>query len=232
MQIACPSRRDFIASGLAAAVAALEPVSAIAAPKRRSTGMKPRFDRERFVEECVRASAGSEPQRAVREVLAEAVRDHGSVLSAFGEPVRAGLDVLHRSAELTIFAAHWTPQMNLLPHDHLMWALIGIYTGREDNILWRRTADGISAHSAQVLFAGDVGELPADAIHSVTNPLQRFTGGIHIYGGDFFAAHRHQWDPETLEEGPSEGSTIRAMFERENERMALCRCGVRIEPTE
>ena len=29
----------------------------------------------------------------------------------------------------------------------------------------------------------------------------RLTGAIHIYGGDFFAAERSEWDPETLKEG-------------------------------
>ena len=65
--------------------------------------------------------------------------------------------------------------------------------------------------------------LPDSAVHSVTNPLQRFTGGIHIYGGDFFHTARSQWDPETLEEEPSDGDRIRDMFERENERLGLDR---------
>ncbi|MCG6928595.1 MAG: CPBP family intramembrane metalloprotease [Acidobacteria bacterium] len=63
--------------------------------------------------------------------------------------------------------------------------------------------------------------LPEDVIHSVTNPLPRFTGGIHIYGGDFFDTARSQWDPETLREEPSNGATIREMFERENALRAL-----------
>jgi predicted metal-dependent enzyme (double-stranded beta helix superfamily) len=155
---------------------------------------------------------------AVREVLASAVSDHRAVLAGLGDPTEAGLDVMHSSPTLTIFAAHWTPQMNLLPHDHMMAALIGIYTGREDNILWRRDAAGIEACEASCLFEGDVVALPADAIHSVTNPLPRFTGGIHIYDGDFFATARHQWEPETLTEQPSTGDSIRAMFARENER--------------
>ena len=48
-------------------------------------------------------------------------------------------------------------------------------------------------------------------LHSVTNPLPRFTGGIHIYGGDFFATPRSQWHPETLAEEPSDGARIRAI---------------------
>jgi predicted metal-dependent enzyme (double-stranded beta helix superfamily) len=176
------------------------------------------FDRERFVEDCVAANREGESQAAVREVLARAVSDPAAVVAALGEPGMAGMDVLHRSPSLTIFAAKWAPQMNLVAHDHRLWALIGIYTGREDNIFWRRTADGIQAFGAEVLFAGDVGVLAADAIHSVTNPLRRFTAGIHIYGGDFFDTPRSQWDAETLAEASSDGDTIRAMFERENER--------------
>jgi len=55
----------------------------------------------------------------------------------------------------------------------------------------------------------------------VTNPLLRFTGGIHIYGGNFFDTARSLWDPETLEEKPSDGAIIRGIFDHENERLGL-----------
>ena len=174
---------------------------------------------ERFVEDCMNATREAEAQRAVLEVLARAVSQPGAVMAMLGEPTRAGIDMIHRSDTLTIFNATWTPQMNLMPHNHLMWANIGIYTGREDNIYWRREEDRIRSYGADALFEGDAAALPADAIHSVTNPLQRFTGGIHIYGGDFFDTKRSQWDAETLEEQPSDGDIIRAIFESENERL-------------
>ena len=107
--------------------------------------------------------------------------------------------------------------MNLMPHNHLMWANIGIYTGREDNILWEKGDEGLEASHARCLFAGQVAGLDSNAIHSVTNPLPRFTGGIHIYGGDFFATERSQWDPETLEKETSNGASIREMFRKANE---------------
>ena len=179
------------------------------------------MDVDRFVENCVIANQESDSQAAVSEVLAKAVSTPGAVISAIGEPQQAGLNVLLRSSTLTIFAATWTPQMNLMPHDHLMWASIGIYTGREDNIFWKRTPDGIKAYGADALFVKDTAMLPENAVHSVTNPLQRFTGGIHIYGGDFFDIERSQWNPETLEEEPSDGAKIREMFQRENERLGL-----------
>jgi predicted metal-dependent enzyme (double-stranded beta helix superfamily) len=179
------------------------------------------MDLERFVEDCVIANGESDSQAAVGEVLARAVSNHPAVLDAIGELDRAGIRVLHQSPTLTIFVAAWTPRMNLMPHNHLMWANIGIFTGREDNIMWKPVANSIEAFGVKALFAGDSAMLPIDTIHSVTNPLLRFTGGIHIYGGDFFATERSQWNPETLDREPSDGSLIRNLFERENERLGI-----------
>lgn len=179
------------------------------------------MDLDRFIADCADAARDTDPQSAVKDVLARTVADHDAVLNSLGGPEKAGISILHRSPELTIFNAAWTPQMNLMPHNHLMWALIGIYTGREDNIFWKRAEGKLKACGVDALFEGDVAELPADVIHSVTNPLQRFTGGLHIYGGDFFDKPRSQWNPETLAEEPSDGTSIRLMFEKENERLGL-----------
>ena len=179
------------------------------------------MDIDRFVADCIAANEDVDAQAAVNEVLARAVSTPDAVLAALGDPRKAGLNVLHSSPTLTIFAATWTPQMNLMPHDHRMWANIGIYTGREDNIYWKRVPGRIKAFAADALFAKDTAMLPVDIVHSVTNPLLRFTGGIHIYGGDFFDTQRSQWNPETLDEEPSDGPVIREMFKRENDRLGL-----------
>ena len=213
------SRRMFIAGAAAISSQLISPAHSITAQTLNKPVKTNRLDIDKFVADCIEAGKETEPQSAIKEVLAEAVSTPRAVLKALGEPKKAGINVLHRSKSLTIFNANWTPQMNLMPHNHLMWAMIGIFTGREDNILWRKNEEGIKAFGAEALFKGDVGVLPVDAIHSVTNPLLRFTGGIHIYGGDFFATTRSQWNPETLDEEPSDGAAIRKMFERENERM-------------
>lgn len=181
------------------------------------------MDLHDFVADCIAANDEYDPQAAVLEVLSKAVRRPDALLAAVGEPGAAGIHVMHRSSSLTIFNAAWTPQMNLMPHNHLMWANIGIYTGREDNVLWRQTPGRIEAYGAKALFAGDAVALPIDVIHSVTNPLLRFTGGIHIYGGDFFNTIRSQWNPESLDREPSDGASIRRMFELENERFLASR---------
>jgi predicted metal-dependent enzyme (double-stranded beta helix superfamily) len=102
----------------------------------------------------VQSVAGRErdAQAAVREVLARAVSEPAAVLARLDPGGKAGLEVMHRSANLTILAAHWAPQMSLPAHDHRMWALIGVYAGREDNIHWHRTVGRLQAHGAAVSF--------------------------------------------------------------------------------
>lgn len=174
---------------------------------------------ERFIEDCVAANAEADAQAAVTEVLARVVSDPCAVRTVVGDPKQAELKSLYCSPTLTVIAATWTPRMNVAPHNHLMWASIGIYAGREDNVLWRRAPNGrIGSCGARALFERDVVALPADVIHSVTNPLNRFTGGIHIYGGDFFAKDRSIWDPESLQEKCCDGDVMRGLYEEENRR--------------
>ena len=177
------------------------------------------FDTDRFIADCREAGRASGPS-GVREVVSAAVTAPAEILHALGEPRRAGVNVLYRSAELTILNLIWGPQMCQLPHDHRMRAVIGIYTGREDNIFWRRPAGDptgrIEAAGAKALRERDAVPLGADIIHSVINPISRLTGAIHVYGGDFFAATHSQWDPERLLEEPYDVKRLLALFEESN----------------
>jgi predicted metal-dependent enzyme (double-stranded beta helix superfamily) len=177
------------------------------------------FDVDRFIAECQRASAAN-GSASVLEVVARAVAEPKEILTALGEPRRAGLHVLSRSADLTILNVVWGPRMSQLPHNHKMWAVIGIYTGREDNIFWRRVAgdaDGrIEAAGAKALSDRDAVPLGHDIIHSVLNPISRLTGAIHVYGGDFFALARSEWDSERLIEQPFDVEKALALFEDSN----------------
>jgi predicted metal-dependent enzyme (double-stranded beta helix superfamily) len=180
------------------------------------------FDLQQFVSDCRDALRDSTPERAMREVAARAVATPGAVLDALGHPSRAEIQRLHHTPELTILNVIWAPRMTLMPHDHRMWAVIGIYSGREDNIFWRRVADDsngrIEAAGARALSNGDVVSLGRDVIHSVTNPIPRLTAALHIYGGDFFAQPRSEWDPESLRERPFDVERAQRLFEEANAR--------------
>ncbi len=182
------------------------------------------LDLDRVIADCNAANAGPEPERALREVLARAVSDTAALMETVGEPARAGVTALHRSADLTILNVIWAPRMTIMPHNHNMWAVIGVYTGREDNIFWRRVPDApdglIEAAGARSLGRREVTPLGRDIIHSVTNPTEKLTGAIHIYRGDFFAEQRSEWEPESLTEAPYNVAKNMRLFEDANAAIA------------
>lgn len=183
------------------------------------------FDLDRFFADCQDAVTQDPSHKGVKDVVARAVSEPEAVLAALGEPQRAGINVIYRAPNLTILNLVWGPGMTIMPHDHRMWAVIGIYTGREDNIYWRRLPPEanreIEAAGARSLCRGDCSPMGSDIIHSVTNPICRLTGAIHIYGGDFLTQERSEWDPETLHERAYDVAKARQLFEDSN--LALAR---------
>jgi predicted metal-dependent enzyme (double-stranded beta helix superfamily) len=181
------------------------------------------FDIEEFVAECHAARERDRSSASIREVVARAVSEPSAVMRALGEPERAQIQRVYHSPDLTILNVTWAPKMTLFPHNHDMWAVIGIYSGREDNIFWRRLPSDsrrVEAAGAKSLCDKDSVQLGSDIIHSVTNPIGRLTSAIHVYGGDFFNANRSEWDPESLLERPCDPERIVQIFEEENHRMA------------
>lgn len=175
-----------------------------------------RFDLDRFTADCLTAVKADPTHRAVHEVMKAAFADVGAVAAGVGVQEKGGIFPIYRSPELTIINAVWPSEMTLMPHNHRMWAVIGVYGGREDNIFWRRIKDDprgrIEAAGAEALSTGDVKPLGRDIIHSVTNPIPRLTGAIHVYGGEFFEQDRSQWDPERLTEEPYDIEKAKARF--------------------
>lgn len=178
------------------------------------------FRKDLFIEDC--KSAVREGQKAVRELVLEAVSAPDGIVAELGEPNRAGVYPLYQAEDLTVNNFVWAPCMTVLPHNHNMFAVIGVYSGREENVLWRRIDDdaggstepGIEAAGAESLGLGQVATLGRDIIHSVANPLTKFTATLQVYGGDFFnpPTPRSQWDHETLVKQPWDMNRTRELF--------------------
>ena len=180
------------------------------------------FDVEEFVADCRAALERDRSSAAVYEVVARAVSEPSALIKALGEPARGQIQRIYHSPQLTVLNVIWAPKMTIFPHNHDMWAVIGIYSGREDNVFWRRLPDDshrVEAAGAKSLCDKDAVPLGRDIIHSVTNPIGRLTGALHVYGGDFFNANRSEWDPESLLERPCDPERIVQIFEEENRRL-------------
>jgi predicted metal-dependent enzyme (double-stranded beta helix superfamily) len=176
------------------------------------------FEKDQFIKDCIKAIP--DDQKAIREIVTEAISNSSKVISELGEPEHAGITPLYRSHELTIINFAWAPCMSLMPHNHQMFSVVGIYSGREDNVFWRRTENSIEAVGAKSLGAGDVATLGHNIIHSVLNPIGKMTCAIHVYGGDFFEPDepRSEWDHETLIEQPWNIDKVKSLFQEAETR--------------
>jgi 3-mercaptopropionate dioxygenase len=106
----------------------------------------------------------------------------------------------------SIIGGVWHPGQTTPIHDHLTWALIGVYEGEEREALFRRTDDGsnpkiarIQQVSERVNKKGHVTVFGHTGIHRVDNISLRPTTSVHIYGRDIGNGERHAYDPVTGE---------------------------------
>jgi len=182
------------------------------------------FELDRFIADCREAVAADPSHKLVREVVDRAVAEPASVIRGVGEPRLGHVEALYRGEDLTVLNVVWPPLFRIMPDEHRMWAVIGVYTGAEDNMFWRRVgepgATRIEAAGACSLRVGDAEPLGRDIVHSVTNPIEKLTGAIHVYGGDFFAVARSEWDPETLTERAYDIEKNMRLFQVANARLA------------
>jgi predicted metal-dependent enzyme (double-stranded beta helix superfamily) len=114
------------------------------------------FDMNQFVESCKGQSAS-----AVKELLAEALHDPESIkhaLAAIGKDRNVGEGsigdlVIFQSPDLTVLKAAAPAKFKSPPHNHTMWAVIGVYDGQENNIFYRRSGDGLETAGGKELAA-------------------------------------------------------------------------------
>jgi predicted metal-dependent enzyme (double-stranded beta helix superfamily) len=166
------------------------------------------FDVDTFVADCQRALADTQPVLAIKEILDRAVAEPDAVASALrAEP---GVEVLHRSAELTVISVLVPAGLpRTPPHDHRMWVLVGIYGGQEDNEFFRRTRSGLAESGGRSLRVSDSLAMGDDTIHAIRNPLDHSAlAAIHVYGGDLIGAERSMWTGLGYKEEPYDDTRV------------------------
>ena len=163
------------------------------------------FDLEAFIEACQRLVREPHAPRLALELMREALADPAAVAKGVAplEGKANALDApLFRSDELTVLNATLRPGFVTIPHDHGMWAVIGIYDGEEANTFYRRAEAGLEVSNHRTIHVGEAILLGEDVVHAIENPLERPTLGLHVYGGDLIAAKRSMWEPESGREHP------------------------------
>lgn len=153
-----------------------------------------------FVEQCREALSHDDPSASVAEVLRDALRDRDEVATALQAWKAAGgapYGAIYRAEDLTILHAAVPPGVVSPPHEHTMWAVIGVLEGQEDNVFYRLADHGVEEVGKAAICAGDARVLPDDTIHRIANHQSTPLQAIHVYGGDLLGTERKMWDDTT-----------------------------------
>src|SRR5258705_3232391 len=148
---------------------------------RREDGM---FGLDRLVADCRAALGSPSAEAAIKELLTAVVARPADIEAALGAPRVGGISTLHHSPELTILNVVWAPGMAIYPHDHRMWAIIGLYGGREDKVFYRRNGGRLATAGGRELNVSDVAGVGKKVIHPVSHhPLPLTCAVPHHDGG-------------------------------------------------
>jgi predicted metal-dependent enzyme (double-stranded beta helix superfamily) len=105
-----------------------------------------------------------------------------------------------RDRAFSVTGAVWLPGQTTPIHDHLTWAIVGIYRGEEREAIFRRTDDGrLIKASERVNEVGHITTLGRAGIHRIDNPSNKPSLSIHMYGLDIGGKERHSYDPASGE---------------------------------
>lgn len=118
-----------------------------------------------------------------------------------------GQYLLYRDAERTLsISSLVVPAEAMTPvHDHLGWGLVGLYSGEQNEEVFRRLDDGGSEDYAELelverrrLRRGDFYDLipPAGDIHRVVAASASPSVSIHLLRNDVGCIQRHAFEPE------------------------------------
>jgi predicted metal-dependent enzyme (double-stranded beta helix superfamily) len=156
-------------------------------------------------------TAESDVMGRIKSLLEKLLSNPSLPVEAFApRKDRFAMNLLYmpRDEVYSIVGGVWQPGQTTPIHDHLTWALIGVYSGEERESLYRRLDDGsdpkfakLEMVSESVNRKGHVTVLGRAGIHRVDNVSTEPAWSIHVYGRDIGNTERHSYDPVTGEVG-------------------------------
>lgn len=172
---------------------------------------------ESFIADVLRIVA-EEPDRArtaklLRPGFARLLGDKTWLTNAFAQPDPSGgmgegvgNYLIYRSGDrdLSLMSLVLPPETSTPVHDHLAWGLVGLYSGEQEEWVYRRTDTAADEEKADLieieqrrLKEGDFYELlpPEGDIHQVRTLGSEPSVSLHLLGNDIGCVWRHRYEP-------------------------------------
>ncbi|HSE04371.1 MAG TPA: cysteine dioxygenase family protein [Methylomirabilota bacterium] len=151
-----------------------------------------------FIQQVTRIAGSPDAPRQVAPILRAALANPALLDPAHREPgaERYRQHLLHVDAagRFSVVALVWAAGQATPVHDHVAWCVVGVYEGREREILYTPPFDGaddrVTRASVRECGSGEVAWLVPERpnIHRVENGGDATAISIHVYGTDIARA--------------------------------------------
>ena len=153
-----------------------------------------------LLQKIIDAALSAEAEQAVRAVLQDFVRDPEQAAARCNDFEDNDV-ILFEDETVSVWFCRFLPGQSVPPHNHLMSATIGVFRGIERNDVFTRSDTGNLEQAEQTeVGAGEVIQLPADAIHGVTCVSDTASEAVHVYLGALSKIDRSLFDIQSNEE--------------------------------
>ena len=154
------------------------------------------FSVEGLVQSIRLAANKDDPETAIRDVLLETVKKPDEIFAATSHENEDEI-LYFEDDSVSIWRCRFQPKIMMPPHEHLLKVLIGVYSGGEKSILYKRTEDGLKEAGSVTAHAGEVITLGKAAIHAVTTGDDKPSDAIHVYLGPLMQLERDLFEWES-----------------------------------
>lgn len=169
------------------------------------------FSLETFIAEAREAAAAPDPVTTIDALFARRFADPASLAAAMPDFAEDEV-LLHEDATVSIWHERFLPTEILPPHNHAVPAAIGVYAGRERNVLYRQGGPkGLTRCGALDLGPGDTYLFGATDMHTVQALDGEPSLGLHVYLGPLTQAERHLYEWDSLRPLPMTGTDFDAL---------------------
>ena len=160
-------------------------------PAPRHDALVRAFDPDSFAQSCIDALVEQDPADVIRQLIQRAVTEPRSMELACPVPLDPSDDgIIHRSDAIMVCHAVFPRRFRTGIHNHGVEAIIGVWSGYEDNHLFEETGGRIRSLGPRRVEAGEVLVLGVDAIHDVHTPPTTWSAALHVYLGDISTVSR------------------------------------------
>ena len=101
-------------------------------------------------------------------------------------------------SRFSIVSFVWEPGQQTPIHDHMVWGLVGVLRGSEQNETFTITDSGPVSTGSQIAETGSVAIVSPTLgdVHRVSNVSAATAISIHVYGADIGTVKRHVFQPD------------------------------------